>query len=122
MRVLTIVRSKIKKRHTRPSTNSQSAAGSIFISGHWKYHYKQYKQYNQYYGPFPQEPHFNSRDKTVVGHGVDNVDQYALNGTYSEATGQIEMRHTYPVRLLLQTRYFTYFSFVQIGTGDPNIN
>jgi hypothetical protein len=78
--------------------NFQPTIGNIFVSGHWKYHYK---QYNQYYGPFPQELHFNSRDKTVIGHGADNVGQYALNGTFLEATGQIEMRQTYRVCLLL---------------------
>ena len=86
------------KNITRPPTNSSSASGTIFVSGPWKYHYK---QYNQYFGPFSQELHFNSRDKTVIGHGVDNVGQYALNGTFSEATGQIEMRQTYRVCLLL---------------------
>lgn len=77
---------------------SQAPAENIFASGHWKYHYR---QYNQYHGPFPQELHFNSRDKTVVGHGMDNVGEYALNGTFSEATGEIEMRQSYRVCLLL---------------------
>jgi hypothetical protein len=68
------------------------------VSGLWKY---QYKQYNQYYGPFPHQLDFNSMTRTLYGYGEDNVGQYVLNGSFSEATGQIEMIQHYQVGLLL---------------------
>jgi hypothetical protein len=80
------------------TAKSQLVQENIFVSGLWKY---QYQQYNQYHGPFPHQLVFNPKTRTLHGYGEDNVGQYVLNGSFSEATGQIEMIQHYQVGFLL---------------------